>query len=107
MKYLKQIAYVLLLVGGINWGVYGVSGYDVVGVLFGQIPMIANLVYVLVGLSALYIILSRFTLCECKKCACACADSKCTCPCSDSMSVSGASSKKPVENTTCPVEENK
>lgn len=86
MKYLKQIAYVLLLIGGINWGVYGVSGYNVVDVLLGQIPMIANLVYVFVGLSALYIILSRFTLCDCKTCdskTCA-TSSNSTCSCSDS-----------------------
>jgi len=73
MKYLKQIAYVLLIIGGLNWGVYGVSGYDLVDVLLGSIPMIANIVYVLVGLSALYVILNRFSLCSCGDCtSCAC-----------------------------------
>lgn len=70
MKYLKQIAYVLLLVGGLNWGLYGVSGYDLVKIIFGSIPMIANIIYVLVGLSALYLIFSRFRLCVCTKCEC-------------------------------------
>lgn len=82
MKYLKQIAYVLLLIGGINWGVYGVSGYDVVEVLFGQIPMIANLVYVLVGLSAVYIILNKYALCGCGTCACKEAEHSCCNSCS-------------------------
>jgi uncharacterized membrane protein YuzA (DUF378 family) len=77
MKYLKQIAYIVLLIGGINWGVYGVSGYDVVDVLLGNIPVIANIVYALVGLSAFYIILNRFTLCECKTCSS--VDSTCSC----------------------------
>jgi uncharacterized membrane protein YuzA (DUF378 family) len=93
MKYLKQIAYVLLLIGGINWGVYGVSGYDVVEVLFGQIPMIANLIYVFVGLSAFYMIISRFTFCECKTCdskTCA-TSSNSTCSCTDSSCVNCAS----------------
>lgn len=68
MKYLKNIAFVLLLIGGLNWGVYGVSGYDLVNVLLGSIPMLANVVYVLVGLSALYIIIARFALCSCDCC---------------------------------------
>jgi uncharacterized membrane protein YuzA (DUF378 family) len=78
MKYLKQIAYVLLLIGGINWGVYGVSGYDVVDVLLGNIPMIANIVYVLVGLSAVYILLQRYSMCSCSQ-GCACSHSTCAC----------------------------
>jgi uncharacterized membrane protein YuzA (DUF378 family) len=112
MKYLKQIAYVLLLIGGINWGIYGVSGYDVVEVLFGQIPMIANLVYVLVGLSSFYIILSRLTLCGCNKtCACSCADSKCDCscdcPCSEKPVSSDAPAASSVESTKTPTTEEK
>jgi uncharacterized membrane protein YuzA (DUF378 family) len=65
MKYIKQTAYILLIIGGLNWGVYGVSGRDLVDVLFGSIPMIAGIIYVLVGLSALYIILNRFSFCTC------------------------------------------
>lgn len=74
MKYLKQITYVLVLIGALNWGVYGVLGFDLVGVVFGSIPMIARIVYVLVGLSALYILISRFTLCSCRGCCDSCKD---------------------------------
>jgi uncharacterized membrane protein YuzA (DUF378 family) len=80
MKYLKQIAYVLLIIGGINWGVYGVSGYDIVNIIFGSIPVIANIIYVLVGLSAVYILLNRYVLCDCKKSSCSdscCKDAVC------------------------------
>lgn len=77
MKYLKQITYVFVLVGALNWGLYGVSGFDLVEVIFGSVPMIARIVYVLVGLSALYIIVGRFTLCLCKGCCNTCSKEDC------------------------------
>lgn len=83
MKYLKQIAYVLLIIGGINWGVYGVSGYDLVHVLLGGIPMLANIIYVLVGLSAVYILLNRYVLCGCCH---SCSDSNC-CPTKEELKI--------------------
>ncbi len=75
MKYLKQITYVLVLIGALNWGVYGVSGLDLVEIIFSSIPVVGRIVYVLVGLSALYIIVSKFTLCNCK-CSCDCCSNK-------------------------------
>jgi uncharacterized membrane protein YuzA (DUF378 family) len=77
MKYIKQIAYVLVLIGALNWGVYGVSGYDLVNICAGKIPMIARIIYVVVGLSALYIIINRYRVCACKSCDC-CTKEKCT-----------------------------
>lgn len=75
MKFLKHTAYIFLLLGGLNWGVYGLSKYDLVEVLVGQVPVIARIVYVLVGLSALYVIFSRLRFCECVSCSC---DSTCS-----------------------------
>ncbi len=74
MKILKKIAYVLLIIGGLNWGIYGLSGYDLVHVLFNSVPMIAALVYVLVGISAVYILVCRLTLCSSCK-----SDDECEC----------------------------
>jgi hypothetical protein len=54
MKKLDVVAAVLLVVGGLNWGVVGVSGADLVGSLFGSDSPVSRLVYVLVGLAALY-----------------------------------------------------
>ncbi len=74
MKYSKTIAYILIIVGALNWGVYGVAGYDVVNILFGTVPVIARIIYVLVGLSAVYMILLKSTKsscgCSCNSCAC-------------------------------------
>jgi uncharacterized membrane protein YuzA (DUF378 family) len=48
------IAMVLLIVGGLNWAMVGLFSVDVVASLFGVQSPISRLVYVLVGLSALY-----------------------------------------------------
>jgi len=51
------IALVLLIVGGLNWGILGLTGggTNVVGMILGAWPMLAYLIYILVGLSALYV----------------------------------------------------
>lgn len=54
MNALDWIAMVLLIVGGLNWGVVGLINYDVVAALFGTQSALSRIVYVLVGLSALY-----------------------------------------------------
>jgi uncharacterized protein len=57
MKKLDVVAAVLLVVGGINWGVVGVTGADLVGALFGDLSPVSRAVYCLVGLAALYQVL--------------------------------------------------
>jgi uncharacterized protein len=54
MKSLDVIAAVLLVVGGLNWGVVGVTGSDLVGAIFGELTAPTRVVYILVGLAALY-----------------------------------------------------
>jgi len=54
MKTLDVVAAVLLVVGGLNWAVVGVTGSDLVGALFGSVSPLSRTVYVLVGLAALY-----------------------------------------------------
>jgi len=53
MTVLSLIALVLLIIGGLNWGLYGLFGIDLVARLFGPFTVAARTVYVLVGLSAL------------------------------------------------------
>ena len=50
------IALVLVIVGGLNWGLVGLFNFDLVQTIFGSIGWLATTVYVLVGLSALYLI---------------------------------------------------
>ncbi|MFA5352347.1 MAG: DUF378 domain-containing protein [Candidatus Gracilibacteria bacterium] len=60
MKYnlLDWVAFTLVIIGGLNWGLVGIFQFDLVNWLFGKIlplPILAVAVYVLVGLSALYL----------------------------------------------------
>lgn len=56
---LGSIALILVIIGGLNWGLVGFFGFDLVSALFGQ-TLLANIVYDLVGLSALYIAFAYF-----------------------------------------------
>ena len=53
---LDWIALVLVIVGGLNWGLVGLFNFDLVNFLLGSIPLLQNAVYVLVGLAAAYLI---------------------------------------------------
>ena len=64
---LDWIALVLLIIGGLNWGLVGIMSfsevnyaYDLVALVLGSIPWLASIVYLLVGLSALYTIYYLF-----------------------------------------------
>lgn len=54
MKTLDVVIAVLLVVGGLNWGLVGFFGFDLVGGLFGDMSALSRLVYALVGLAAVY-----------------------------------------------------
>lgn len=54
MKALHIIAMILLVIGGLNWGLIGLFGFDLVAAIFGAGEIITRILYVLVGLAALY-----------------------------------------------------
>jgi len=59
MKFLDIVAAVLLVVGGLNWGLWGALEFDLVAAIFGGDTSIASkAVYILVGLAAVYQIAS-------------------------------------------------
>lgn len=51
---LDYLAMALMIVGGLNWASVGLAGVDVVASLFGVATPIARVIYLLVGLAALY-----------------------------------------------------
>jgi len=59
MNALDWIANILVLVGGINWGLVGAANINLVEMIFGA-GNIANIVYILVGISALYMLFNMF-----------------------------------------------
>lgn len=60
MKNLGMIALVLLVIGGLNWGLVGLMNFNLVTTILGT-GMLTNLVYILVGLSAVYVAATSFS----------------------------------------------
>lgn len=52
MKTIDLITRILVIVGGLNWGLVGVAKFDLVAAIFGAGSLLANIVYTLVGISA-------------------------------------------------------
>lgn len=68
MKVIHMIAFLLLVVGGINWLLVGALGTDVGKIVFGgQDAMPSKIIYVLVGLSAIFEIATHKS--NCKRCS--------------------------------------
>lgn len=77
MNIIKKIAYSLVIIGALNWGLVGLVSIDLVQFAFGSVLMLARIVYVLVGLSALYLLLERFSAKSCNCCdTCSCGPQK-------------------------------
>lgn len=66
MKFIHGLAFILLIIGGLNWLVFALSGWDVSALLGGQMSAASKTVYVLVGLSALVMLFSHKK--DCKMC---------------------------------------
>lgn len=64
MKALHILAYTLLWVGGLNWGLVGLFDFNLVEALLGNWPGLVMLVYVLVGLSTVYIVATHKSYCS-------------------------------------------
>ena len=54
MKALDTLAAILLVIGGLNWGLVGLLNFDLVATIFGDGSLLSRLVYALVGLCAVY-----------------------------------------------------
>ena len=52
----RNLAMILTIIGGINWGLVGAFDFDLVAFLFGSMSILSRIVYILVGLSALAMI---------------------------------------------------
>jgi len=51
---LDLLAIVLVIIGGLNWGLYA-FGYNLVSILLGWMPILEKVVYVVVALAAIYL----------------------------------------------------
>lgn len=64
MQYLKALALLLVIVGGINWLLVGLAKFDLVaaltGATFGETNAISAVIYILVGISAVALLPTLF-----------------------------------------------
>ncbi len=63
MKILHIIAFILLVVGGLNWLLVAFD-FNLVETILGIASMPTKVVYVLVGLSAIYLLLTHKSTCK-------------------------------------------
>lgn len=66
MKTLHMITFPLVVVGGLNWGLVGLLNYNLVEMLLGSWPGLVSLVYILIGLSSVYLLATHMQ--DCKIC---------------------------------------
>lgn len=67
MKALHIATFTLTIVGALNWGLVGLFNFNVVSAIFGVASGLERLVYILVGLSAVYIGVTHMN--DCKICS--------------------------------------
>ncbi len=61
---MHKVAFILLIVGGLNWLLVGVVGWDVSRFLGGETSVLSRAVYILVGLAAVYELVSHRECCR-------------------------------------------
>lgn len=55
LNVLDWIALILVIIGGLNWGLVGLFNFDLVAAIFGDMSVLSRIIYVLVCLSAIYL----------------------------------------------------
>ncbi len=60
-----MIAKVLVIVGGINWGLVGFFDYNLVNALLGAWPIVEKVIYDVVGVASLLLLVGMFKQCSC------------------------------------------
>lgn len=50
----EWVALILLIIGGLNWGLVGLFNFNLVDAIFGAASIITRIIYILVGLAAIY-----------------------------------------------------
>ncbi len=61
MLTLNVITLILVLIGALNWGLVGIFNWNLVSAVFGAGSLVATIIYILVGISALWLIISVLT----------------------------------------------
>jgi uncharacterized membrane protein YuzA (DUF378 family) len=57
-----SLAVMLVIAGGINWGLTGLFHFDVIAFIFGPMTIITRLIYSLIGVSSFYVLYTNATI---------------------------------------------
>jgi uncharacterized protein len=60
MDWLKKLAALLVVIGALNWGLIGLFNLNVVTEIFGSAATVTKVIYSLIGLSGLWLLLSKY-----------------------------------------------
>jgi len=66
-KMMHMVAFTLVIVGALNWGLVGLLNFNLVNMLLGSWPVVEKVVYILVGVSAVYTLVTHKE--DCKICS--------------------------------------
>lgn len=55
MRILTIVSFILVIVGAINWLLVGFANFDLVAAIFGAIPVLQQIIYVVVGLAGIFL----------------------------------------------------
>ncbi len=64
MMMTHKVAYSLVIIGALNWGLIALFDFNLVNTIFGAWPGIERFVYILVGLSALWLLMTHMMYCK-------------------------------------------
>lgn len=63
LNIIDWLALILVIVGALNWGLVGAFNFNLVAYLFGTLaPLVAKIVYIAVGIAAIYLAVISFKL---------------------------------------------
>lgn len=62
-NFLDYLAFLLILIGALNWGLVGFFHFDLVATIFGSMSTLSRIVYAVVGLAAVYAIVRALSCC--------------------------------------------
>jgi len=64
MKGMHMVTFTLLVIGGLNWLLLGLFGWGIGAIFGGQMVLISRIIYILIGLSAIYEVAIHRSICK-------------------------------------------
>lgn len=55
------VAFILVIIGALNWGIIGLFNVNIVGAIFGLAPILLRIIYIVVGIAGAYLIYYAYT----------------------------------------------